>query len=426
MPWEDGLKMFYRNVRKALRRRPFLFIAVAISLSIVGCSEDAAETGEWVGAIYDSAGVTIVENPEGGLWTSSTAWRLEEELRIGVAHGDPVREFGVIAGIGVGPDDRIYVLDRQSREIRVFDRRGDVAVTFGRPGGGPGELTGPSAVLIGESDTVFVPDSRNQRVQRFLSDGSEAGSFAISSTDGIPMGWRLRSDGMLVQEVRTLPLPTAAEERILLLIRDGDGGIRDTLVERPVGEAMVIRGGQPQMTMFAPEPMWTTLTDGRVATGRNSEYRIEIRTGDGRLERVVRRTFERRHFSPADRRAVRELIRESMQDQGPSPATDQLLQSMEYAEHYPVFASLFGGPQGTLWVRQAKDASSLAPTDVSPLDVRAFGASDYHVFDVEGRFLGRIEVPDQFEPLHTKGEHIYGVQRDAFGVQYVVRLRVQR
>lgn len=417
--------MFYRNVRKALRRRPFLSIAGAISLSVVGCSEDAAVTEEWAGTIYDSAGVTIVESPERGLWTSPTAWRLEEELRIGVAHGDPVREFGVIGGIGVGPDERIYVLDRQSREIRVFDRDGDVVLTFGRPGGGPGELAGPSAVLVGSSDTVFVPDSRNQRVQRFLADGSESGSFPILSTEGIPMGWRIRSDGLLLQEVRTLPLPAAGEERILLLGRESDGGVRDTLVELPVGEAMVIRGGQPQMTMFAPEPMWTTLTDGRIATGRNSEYRIEIRTEDGRLERVVRRTFERRLFSQADRRVVRELIRESLQDQGPSPATDQLLQSMEYAEHYPVFASLFGGPHGTLWVRYAKDASTLAPRDVSPLDVRAFGAPEYDVFDVEGRFLGRIEIPDQFEPLHTKGEHIYGVQRDELGVQYVVRLRLQ-
>lgn len=417
--------MFHRYVRTAMRR-PFLSIAAATPLFVVGCSADSAVTGKWAGTIHDSAGVTIVENPERGLWTSSTAWRLEEELRIGVAHGDPVREFGVIAGIGVGPDDRIYVLDRQSLEIRVFDQGGDVVFTFGRPGGGPGELAGPSAVLIEGSDTVFVPDSRNRRVQRFLADGSEAGSFPISSTDGIPMGWRIRSDGMLLQEIRTLPSPAAGEERILLLVREGDGGVRDTLVELPVGEAMVIRGGQPQMTMFAPEPMWTTLTDGRIATGRNSEYRIEIRTGDGRLERVVRRTFERRPFSQVDRRAVRELIRESLQDQGPSPATDQLLRSMEYADHYPVFASLFGGPQGTLWVRHAKDASSLAPKDMSPLDVRAFGASYYDVFDPEGRFLGTMEAPDQFEPLHTRGRHIYGVQRDELGVQYVVRLRLQQ
>ncbi|MGH7577465.1 MAG: 6-bladed beta-propeller [Longimicrobiales bacterium] len=401
-------------------------IAATAALLVVGCGAEPRATGDWMGTVYDSVGVLVVDNPERGLWTPGAAWRLEEELRIGVPDGDPVREFGRISDIGVDRSGRMYVLERHAVEIRVFDDEGEFVHAFGRPGGGPGELASPSAVLIGAADTVFIPDTRNQRVQRFLADGSEAGSFTISPADGIPLTWRIRPDGLLIEEVRTLPAPRAGEARNLLIVRRGDGVARETLMETPVGDAMVIQNGQPQMTMFAPEPLWTMLTDGRVASGRNSEYRIELRTADGRLDRVVRRPFERQSFSESDRRTVRAMLRERLEDQPPSPVRERMIQSMKYADHYPVYASLFGGPDGTLWVRHAKHVSSLGPSDVEAFDVRAFGAPEYDVFDREGRFLGVIATPDRFQVMQADAEHVYGVLRDDLGVQRVVRLRVRR
>jgi hypothetical protein len=410
----------------AVARVRLLAHLALLALTIPGCTMDAPATEGWTGNVHDSAGVVLVENPASGLWTTSTAWRLEEDLRVGVAHGDPSREFGSISDVGVAASGHIFVLERQAGEVRVFTPGGEFVRTIGRGGSGPGELASPSAVLIGAGDTIFVPDSRNQRVQRFVTDGSDAGSFPILAVGGISLDWRMSPPDALVQEVRTLPASGADGERVLLLARAADGAVRDTLAAMPVGEAMVIRDGQPHMRMFGAEPFWTTLTDGRAATARNDEYRIEIRTADGGLDHVVSKPFERRPFTQADRRELRALIQQSLQDQPPSPATDRMLQSMSYADHYPVFAALFGGPHGTLWVRHAKDATSLELEDMAGLNVRAFGAPDYDVFDRDGRFLGTITLPDRFEPMRAHGDHVYGVQRDELGVQYVVRLRVVR
>ena len=134
-------------------------MAVAmVSAVAVGCSADSRVAQEWAGTVYDSAGVTVVANPVAGLWTESTAWRLEEELRIGVVDGDPMRQFGSIAGLAVDDSGRIYVLDALAHEIRVFDADGRFASAFGQRGSGPGELNSPSAVLIGRGDTILVPD----------------------------------------------------------------------------------------------------------------------------------------------------------------------------------------------------------------------------------------------------------------------------
>src|SRR5690606_18923246 len=105
-------------------------------------------------------------------------------------------------------------------------------------------------------------------------------------------------------------------------------------------------------------------TDGRIASGRNSEYRLELRDAVGTLERIVHRPFERRSFSESEHREFRALLRARFERQPPSPATDRLLRSMKYADHYPAFATLFAGPYGTMWVQHAKDVSSTTVADL--------------------------------------------------------------
>lgn len=400
----------------------------AAAVALTACGADSAMTGDRSATVYDSAGATVVVNPPTGLWTPATAWRLEEELRIGAGDGDSVRQFGNVAGIALDASGHIHVLDRQAAEVRVFDTDGAFLRSFGRPGGGPGELASPSALLLGAGDTIFLPDARNQRVQRFLVDGSEAGSFPVSPADGIPLEWRIRPDGLLLEEVMTLPAARAGvdQRRRLVLVRSGDGEIRDTVLEMPIGEAMEIRNGQPRMTVFAPEPMWTRLTDGRLAAGWNGQYRLEIRSLDGRVERIVHKPFERRPFEAADQRALRELLREHFEDNAPSQGTARMLQSLSYADQYPVFASLFGGPDGTLWVQHARTVPELGLEDMAAFNVRAIGASTWDVFDRDGQLLGTLGTPKGFQPMLAQGDYLYGVQPDELGVQYVVRLRVVR
>ena len=50
-------------------------------------------TVEWSGELTDSAGVTIVANPEAGLWREGNGWSVVEELRIG-AHETLVSALG--------------------------------------------------------------------------------------------------------------------------------------------------------------------------------------------------------------------------------------------------------------------------------------------------------------------------------------------
>ncbi|HOI45069.1 MAG TPA: 6-bladed beta-propeller [Candidatus Aminicenantes bacterium] len=70
---------------------------------------------------------------------------------------------------------RIYVVDSQDGEIRVFSESGDYERTVGRKGQGPGELNSPGGMDVYEKK-IYVADSFNQRIQIF----DEAGGYLES------------------------------------------------------------------------------------------------------------------------------------------------------------------------------------------------------------------------------------------------------
>ncbi len=107
-------------------------LAVASLLLTVACGDDS-ESMTWTGAVDTlDNGTILVSNPATGLWDSASVWQLAEGLRIGTQEGDAAESFSVIHDLAVDRWHRIYVLDRQSQEIRVFDARGAYVHTSGR------------------------------------------------------------------------------------------------------------------------------------------------------------------------------------------------------------------------------------------------------------------------------------------------------
>ncbi|MEJ2237297.1 MAG: hypothetical protein P8X82_03290, partial [Gemmatimonadales bacterium] len=97
-----------------MRRTNLTAAVTALALAACGGGDS------WTGTVTDSAGVAIVENPATGMWSSSSQWSLEQELKIGSIEGDPEYQFGQVGFIAVDSRDRMFVIDAQAQEIRVF------------------------------------------------------------------------------------------------------------------------------------------------------------------------------------------------------------------------------------------------------------------------------------------------------------------
>ncbi len=76
--------------------------------------------------------------------------------------------------VAIGPDRRIYVLDRNNHRVAIFAPDGvstEAVGFFGRFGGGEGEFRSPEGIAIGKDGFLFVADSGNHRVQVFDASG---------------------------------------------------------------------------------------------------------------------------------------------------------------------------------------------------------------------------------------------------------------
>lgn len=412
-----------------MRMRTFVPLLVVVMAACAGADADDS----WGGTMRDSADITIVENPRAADWHMTGRPTVAEALRIGAGEGAPEYQFATIGAVDIGADGTIYVLDQQAAQVRVFDAGGRYVRTIGSPGDGPGELSpSTAALMVGAGDSVYVADMMKQRIHRFAPDGTEAGGVAVPLAAGIPVSWGITPDHRFVTQLRVMELtgapagaPVARGEppRDLIVMRNARGELVDTLLVLESGRTFDFSGGIPAMRLFEAEPMWALLSDGRLVYGRNDAYRLHLLDADGSVERIITKPFERSPVTEADRNALLGILRQSMQGRAGPQAIEQFLSRVQFADHYPAYARIMGGPQGTIWVQHIRTAE-MAEQEGREFDPQEIGAREWDIFDEEGRLLGVLTLPERFQPLRIVGDEVYGVQRDELDVQHLVKLRV--
>jgi hypothetical protein len=419
--------------------KPSIMLCPALLALAAGCSDSPS----WSGAVTDSAGVTVVHNPDVGVWAASETWTLEEELRIGVVEGDPEYTFGRIGSVDVDSRDRIFVLDAQAQHVKVYSPEGQYELTIGGPGNGPGELgPEPASLSVGSGDTLFVSDLSNQRVNRYAPDGTTLGSLRLAFENGLPLAIAATRGGVIAAQVRPLALPGEAQPDSMdvVVLLDTDGSVLDTLKRFRSGGTLRLWGDQPAITVFASEPAWQISDAGRLHLGMSEQYRLEQYTSTGILERIVTKSFVPRAISGGDRELMRSLFHEQLRATVPPQAFEQASAQVDqlvgFADHYPAYARILLGPGNSIWVQHVPSPSELSDEDriswnfmdvltgLSWNLIEDIGAQDWDVFDSDGRFLGVVTMPLRFTPHAIVGDKIYGVWRDEFEVNYALRLGI--
>lgn len=82
-------------------------------------------------------------------------------------HGAGDGEFNRPEGLGLGPDDRLYVADSCNHRIQIFSQDGRWLKTYGGPGRGLGELSYPYDVRVDREGRQYVCEFGNSRIQVF-------------------------------------------------------------------------------------------------------------------------------------------------------------------------------------------------------------------------------------------------------------------
>ena len=353
-----------------------------------------------------SSGPTIDTLPSGlRVVTNVAPWlddsprgliQASEELRIGTDLSGGPGEFGVVSGLEVDEEGRIYVSDMYSHDIRVFHPDGLFSHAFGNRGEGPGELDTPWGILLDQRGRIWVREVRNMRFSLFERDGTFLDVIPIRHNT-VAGPWRAGFDrtGHLVEWDYLRPFIIHRDggtswderarsrfERTFWPLRfQEDGLLLDTLppLRSKLPPNYYADKGRPywvptlHFAIDAQSSVWFAVSD---------RYKVWRRTLEG--DTLLTFSFP-----------VEALMDESRGE--PFRLVDRIL--ADEAGHVYVLP-------------QTKNVPELG----TALDA----------FDSKGVFLARILLPVkvQRDPLVVRGGALYGVTRDSLDVPYVVRVRL--
>ncbi|HEX5581709.1 MAG TPA: NHL repeat-containing protein, partial [Gemmatimonadaceae bacterium] len=392
-----------------------LVAALVLVSSLTGCTSDRRTDAERA-IRFDTlpGGAVVVTNSERGIWDSASAWRLVEELRIGRVDGDGPDAFSDVHDIAVDGAGNVYVLQRITKSIHVFDPTGRFVRTIGRAGKGPGEFEHPNGMAFDPAGRLWVADPKNGRYVAFDTLGGVLRS-ARRELDSYRFQW----DGTVDSAGRILESVSVWSDsgRSTAYVRfDTTFATADTILtsaprsqEEMLATTYVLRRGSGETLFlgvpFAPEDVATHDPRGYLWTANTGDYRIVQRDFNGDTIRVVARGASPLPVTSEERAAAIARL-------------DSLAQGVRYdasriPSTHPVLEWFAVAPDGTLWV-------ALTARD---------GAAErlFDVFDAEGRYLGQVTVPRGLQPpVRVTRDAIYAVVRDELDVPMVVRLRVVR
>ena len=343
--------------------------------------------------------------------------RAAEDLRIGAAEGAPELTFGRISGIASDSLGRIVVIDRQANEVRLFHPDGRHAFTFGREGGGPGELRRPCCPAFAPDGLLWIRDGGNRRYGAFLVGDSTAEARgqvrmehgdvnrSVTTTFGaegalIDVGSGVDSAGQHVWMVR------------YSRSRD-DGPLRKLAVREPPAESLSVHevpreipGGRAVFFYHQPYGPGHEVAQGprgEWAQAVTSRYAVAWRAEDGTLIRTIARDVAGPLLSAAEReRADSSLAEDSRQARQRLP--------FGVPERKPPIRHMYFDATGRLWVERS--VADGAPREAD-------------VWSRDGRLLFTLEWPAEANCADgwRGATTALCIARDELGVERVVRFR---
>ena len=413
------------------------FVAFALSVSLGACGGDAGSGGDSAATQqverYTVADTVVVRTVAGSAWGADAT--LVPEVEIGVLDGDPAYMFGRIRSVAVGGDGRIYAVDAQVPELRVFGPDGSHLGTWGRAGGGPGEFGQPDGGLAVLTDgRVVVRDPGNARLQVFSRGGEAletwpviAGGFTMSS----PMIRQL-GDTLLTPVVMDFTMDVSEWRQALQRISP-EGEVVDTLpvpdtgYETAVLEARVENSVSINSLPYATGEIWAFHPEGFFVHGISDEYSFTLLDPVAPIR--VEREVELPLVTAGEKAEERAQTTRDLRYTDPNWRWD----GPPIPDRKPAFDQLYVGTDGRIWAYRPGPGVEVEDPGYDPSDPDSVEDrwKDTRLFDVFGRdgvFQGTVEAPLDMSlyPTPVFGtDHVWAVARDDFDVQRIVRYRIQ-
>lgn len=360
------------------------------------------------------AAIAGCEQPDSNRLPQSPAetWQIDTVpvLRVGMVDGPQPYLFSNIVAARLSSTGHLVVADGRSREIRIFDDAGRHVRTIGGRGSGPGEFSRIGSLVLTAGDTILTVDPQSRRVVAFDPSGNHVHTTPLVLPRGFsPTLAGVFSDGSLaLWDNAARAMGEGLQQDTTVVVRMDYAGQRvDTLVRVP-GLPMYgyTEGGRiagMEVVPFSPRAT-VALTRDRLLVAEGREYRVDQFPLTGEAMPITR-TWTPSPVTQEDMDAYRQTVLAR------NPALQHVLAAMPYPSHHPAIDGLTTDLRGNVWVRSHTPASPMTSWDV---------------FDIDGGWLARVELPRGWNPASITDEHIVFNRRDADGIEFVQVHRVLR
>lgn len=332
---------------------------------------------------------------------------VSESLTLGSVDGSDQFVFYEVEDAKRLRDGRIAVLNRGSKEVRMFSGDGRFLVALGGPGGGPGEFGDPIEIEILGNDSIVVWDWDAQRISVFHADSAFVRSVRLTPPVGGPTGYF----SLLAQEPPFLvagqwldrkPVGQLGTDLTPLIRFDGGGSQVDTVAVLPYRRLGTYERSSRSSPFFAPQASFSA-GGGILYTATGIEPEVLARRPDGSVERIIRWSSPDRSVTKGD---VDLATRKRLEQLASAPAFMRKgVGAFPPEKEFPAVATVMADRDGRLWVKRY----------VRPRDQ----VQTWWGFDRNGQFQCAAEFPLAFKALDVGPDYWLGSTKDEMDVEYV-------
>lgn len=396
---------------------------VGIATIAAAAAQDPKPLGPWKAERAKRGDTTVVRTLSGSVWGEKVA--LVEELRIGSKDGEGPDAFGFILCLAVFRDGVVAVFDNSVPALRLFDPSGKHLRTLGRDGAGPGEYRNQCLGLaVDPTEVLLLYDPNNARLDRWKEGGTLLPSWRAPGRLFTAQALQVDTTGRTYIKITTDQPEPGKEWKFALIRMNPAGEIADTLLPPTIAGDAPIPG-----TFFSPQKHWHVNRTGAFVSGFSGQYAITVAPpGQGAVR--IERTAKQVALLPEERSdfQARADAMSRNRSQGPSvisnppgavPSEKPFWRSIQSDLDRRIWVYLYG--VGEHYDPPTQSNRSGAPP-MPPLRWRERRAFD--VFEPDGRYLGRVELPYRTSFYEARGDNVWAVQLGEDDEQYIVRYRI--
>lgn len=172
-------------------------------------------------------------------------------------------QFQEPRGLAIGKDGSLFVVDSKNNRIQKFDPSGKFLSAFGSEGNEEGQFKDPCGVAVGPDGNVYVADTWNHRVQKFDANGGFLKAWGADPGFWGPRGIVVGPDGRVY-------VTDTGNKRVVVFSGDG--------------EQVKAFGKEGSKHGEFIEPVGITVDgDGRIVVADTGNRRFQIFDGDAKF-----------------------------------------------------------------------------------------------------------------------------------------------